>query len=82
MITQSGCFGQGAPTYDQIDTAAEAAAAVDAIEATPSTPDALDPTACAVVQLGACCEALARRVRLLTWAVVAVAAYLVIKEIK
>ena len=81
MITQSGCFGQGAPTYDQIDTAAEAAAAVEAIEATPSPPDALDPTACAVVQMGACCEALARRVRLLTWAVAALVAYVIIKEL-
>jgi hypothetical protein len=81
MITQSGCFGQGKPNYDQIDTAAEAAAAVEAIEATPSSDDALNPTACAVVQLGACFDAMARRVRLLTFAVALLALYVIVKEL-
>lgn len=82
MITNSGCFGSATRTYDQIDTAAEAAAAVESIEAAPSTTDATDPMACAVVQMSVCCQALARRVRLLTWAVALMAIYVVIKEIK
>lgn len=81
MITQSGCFGQGKPEYDQIDTAAELAAAVEAIEATPSVPDTTDPTACAVVQMGACCEALACRVRLLTWVVAALLVYILVQDL-
>jgi hypothetical protein len=80
MNTVSGCFGQGAPAYDQIDTAAEAAAAVDAIETTP--PNTVEPMACALVQMDVCCQTLARHVRLLTWVVVLLAIYIVLKEIK
>ena len=78
MNTVSGCFGTQT-RYDQIDTAAEAAAAVEAIEATPSNP--VGPMACALVQMDMCCQALARRVKLLTWAVVLLAIYIVLKEI-
>lgn len=82
MNTVSGCFGSATRTYDQIDTAAEAAAAVEAIEAAPAPPDATGPMACAVVQMGVCCQSLARRVRLLAWAVALLALYVVLKEIK
>ena len=78
MNTVSGCFGTQT-RYDQIDTAAEAAAAVEAIEATPS--NTVGPMACALVQMDVCCQTLARRVRLLTWAVVLLAIYIVLKEI-
>lgn len=82
MITQSGCFGSGIPSTEQIDTAAEAAAVVDALESAPGAQPEYDPTALAVVQMGVCCQELRRRVRLLTWAVVAIAFCLVLKEVK
>lgn len=78
MNTVSGCFGTQTH-YDQIDTAAEAAAAVEAIESTPS--NAVGQMACALVQMDVCCQTLARRVRMLTWAVVLLALYVVLKEI-
>lgn len=83
MITQSGCFGGSQIEYEQIDTADEAAAVVDDLQQMEQpAPDAIDPTACAVVQLGVACEAMARRLRLLTWAVALLTLYVVAKELK
>ena len=75
----SGCFGSSNLEYP-IDDANEAAAAVEEIVV---TDDGEEPTApgpnLAMAQL---VEQYVRRVRLLTWAVVAIAAVLIIKEIK
>ena len=83
MITQSGCFG--AKAYDPpIDDLKEAAQALKDItggdpETVPSEPyQESAPDLGAAQLLGQ----YMRRVRLLTWAVVAIAAYLVLKEVK
>ena len=85
MITQSGCFGGGSPEYDQIDDLDEAREAVEEIVATaaPATEQHATTTATAA-GLRAIQVLLdtANRVRLLTWAVAAIALYLIIKELK
>lgn len=82
MIGVSGCFGRrNGP--DPIDDLAEAADTVndimgDAPEADPQgQPQGQGPDLAAAQVLGQ----YVRRVRLLTWAVVAVAIYLVMKEL-
>lgn len=81
MITQSGCFGGGGPSYEQLDTAAQAAAVVDQLQMIEKpTDDGLDTTATAIVQLSVAYDAMARRVRLLSWAVVLFAIYIIAKE--
>lgn len=80
MISVSGCFGNGVPSYEQLDTAAEAAAVVDQLQQMEQPTDTIDPTATAVVQLSVAYEAMARRVRLLSWAVVLFAIYIIAKE--
>lgn len=81
MITQSGCF-TGGTKPEQIDTATEAAAAVEAIESVTGTPEDPDPMACTVVKMAVCCDAMAMRLRLLTWAVVLLVVYVLAKELK
>lgn len=81
-IGVSGCFGSQIE-YEQLDTAADAAAVVDELEQLgQSVPEAIDPTACTVVQLGVAYESMARRLRLLTWAVLLLTLYVVAKELK
>ena len=74
----SGCFSGSTLEYP-IDDANEAAAAVEEIVV---TDDGEEPTApgpnLAMAQL---VEQYVRRVRLLTWAVMALAAYVILKEI-
>lgn len=81
MNSVSGCFGND-PTYEPIDTAADAAAVVDELAGQTVVPDAIDPTASAVVQMGVAYEGLCRRVQILTWAVALLALYVVINELK
>ena len=83
MITQSGCFGGGSPEYNQIDDLGEARVAVDEIveTAAPSTEQSASATA-ATLQAVRVLFDTANRVRLLTWAVVAIVAYLIVKEMK
>ena len=81
-MTQSGCFGSGKLDYDQIDDAAEAAAAVADIVDVPAENAEPDPTTVATVQLAVVCETMRQRIRLLTWAVVILAIFVVAKELK
>lgn len=82
MTGQSGCFGNSKPTYEQIDDAAEAAAAVDAIVADTVDATEPDPTTVATVQLAVVCETMRQRIRLLTWAIVILAVFVVAREMK
>lgn len=80
MIGQSGCFGK---TYEPpIDDIQEADAAVTDIMAgmTVEDPETCSPDTSADLAARLLSMTM-RRVRLLTWAVLAVVAYLVIKEI-
>lgn len=81
MITQSGCFGSHYdPPIDDLNEAREAVADIIGSATTENpVPSAQDPSALAVAHVLALT---ARRVRLLTWAVVAIAVYLVLKEVK
>lgn len=81
MTSVSGCFGSG-PSYEKLDTVEEISTVVDDLQLIEKpTDDAIDPTATAVVQLGVACQAMARRLRLLTWTVVAIVVYLVLKDV-
>lgn len=82
MITQSGCFGNHYdPPIDDLEEAREAVADIigsDTVEN--PAPCVQDPSsALAAAQV---IGLTVRRVRLLTWAVVAIAVYIVLKEIK
>lgn len=83
MITRSGCFGTKA--YDPpIDDLREAAQAVDDIIGSDPETVPEEPSQESAPDLGAAqlLGQYVRRVRLLTWAVVAIAAYLVLKELE
>jgi hypothetical protein len=80
MITQSGCFGGSSTSYNPIDTAAEAAAVVDELQNQQPSGDIGEQNMLAVQQLANVAGEYARRIRLLTWAVVAIVVYLVLKE--
>lgn len=76
MITESGCFGGSGTPLNPIDDANEAAQAVKEIVENMQPAEesgTLDVIGLALVQ---------HRVKMLTWAVVAMAVYLVIKELK
>ena len=78
MRTQSGCFGSAKQgTADVIDTLEEVSATVDDIVQTDGT--SATAVACTAATLMASME---RRIRLLTWAVAAIALVLVLKEVK
>ena len=80
-IGVSGCFG-GSDTVYPIDDIEEVEAAVGEIVET-ETPAGEEPAAQAPnLALAQLVVEYTRRVRLLTWAVIAMAAVLVIKEIK
>jgi hypothetical protein len=83
MITQSGCFGTKAynPPIDDLEEAAQAVEEIigsdhETVPSEPSQESAPDLEAAQLL------VQYMRRVRLLTWAVVAIAAYLVLKEMK
>lgn len=83
MITQSGCFGKQSydPPIDDLNEAREAVAdIIDSDTVENPAPCVQDPSAslAAAQVIGMT----VRRVRLLTWAVVAIAVYLVLKEVK
>ena len=84
MTSVSGCFGSG-PSYEQLDTVEEVSTVVDKLQ------DTTDPVGAATTgeeylltmqQLASVAAEYARRIRLLTWAVVAIVVYLVLKEAK
>lgn len=80
MLTQSGCFGSAPPVADVIDNVDEVSAMVDSIVSTEggATGD-VSPTDYTTALRLACVE---RRARLLTWAVAAIVAVMVLREIK
>lgn len=80
MIGVSGCFG-GTKTAYPIDDIDEAAAAVEEIvETTDPVPTEQQTEPAPDLALAQLVGQYARRVRLLTWAVVAIAIMLVLKE--
>lgn len=84
MIGQSGCFGSQPIANDTIDNAAETSAAVDEIIETVTNEvetNTENSQAAASLLLAQHYAYMEKRVRLLTWAVVAVAAYLMLKEL-
>ena len=87
MYTQSGCFGSHNPAGDNgvIDNVAEVSATVDEIlegEGLPTTSEAPSAETQAATLLMRHYANLWKRVQMLTWAVVAIAIVLVIKETK
>lgn len=83
MITQSGCFGTKAynPPIDDLKEAAQALKDIigsdpETVPSEPAQESAPDMEAAQLL------GQYMRRVRLLTWAVVAIAAYLVLNEMK
>lgn len=83
MITQSGCFGTKAynPPIDDLKEAAQALKDIigsdpETVPSEPAQESAPDMEAAQLL------GQYVRRVRLLTWAVVAIAAYLVLNEMK
>lgn len=85
QIGVSGCFGS-APQYEQIDTVEEASAVVEGLQE--DVPMAADPEVVGqeymltIQQLATVAGEYARRIRLLTWAVVAIVVYLVLTNAK
>lgn len=85
QIGVSGCFGS-APQYEPIDTVEEASAVVDGLQE--DIPMAADPEVVGqeymltIQQLASVAGEYARRIRLLTWTVVAIVVYLVLNNIK
>lgn len=84
QIGVSGCFGGGEPQYEPIDTVEEASAVVEGLQE--DIPMAADPDVVGqqymltIQQLANVAGEYARRIRLLTWAVVAIVVYLLLKE--
>lgn len=84
QIGVSGCFGGGA-RYEQIDSVDEAAGMVDEIQGgagAGTSAETGQEYMLTMQQLAGVAQQYARRLRLLTWAVVAIVAYLVAKELK
>lgn len=79
MITQSGCFGSNKPIDEQIDTVEEVSTVVDDIMGTDTNPEGSQQDAAAYVT-AVYCAALENRIRMLTWAVVAIVVVLIIRE--
>ena len=77
----SGCFGSMTNDPDPIDDIEEVAVAVDEIENT-DTPQSDTPSQAPSLALAQLVEQYARRVRLLTWAVIAIVVVLVIREVE
>lgn len=81
-MTASGCFGGS--DYEPIDTAAEVAAVVDELQQKEGNEVTDAATAeeymLTVQSLSRVAAEYARRIRLITWTVVAIVVYLVLKE--
>lgn len=80
MITQSGCFGQSR-TPDPIDDINEAAEAMSGIIDSANQQTPTETPGAAMPALAVLMGQYARRVRLLTWAVVIMAVVIVMREI-
>lgn len=83
QIGISGCFG--GLEYEQLDTVEDASTVVDELEQmeTPATDAAVGEQYLLTMQdLARVASEYARRIRLLTWAVVAIVVYLVLMEAK
>ena len=80
MIGQSGCFGS-IPNNETIDNAAELSAAVDGILETVAAEANDENQDVAALVMAQHYAYLNNRVRMITWAVVAIAAYIIFKEI-
>lgn len=80
MITQSGCFGGGNPSSAPIDDLKEASQMVDDIVSSARQSSSASNQA-AIAGVTMLLGQYARRIRLLTYAVLAIAAVLVIKEL-
>ncbi|MBQ6729927.1 MAG: hypothetical protein IJQ83_07340 [Bacteroidales bacterium] len=80
MITQSGCFGQSR-TPDPIDDINEAAEAMAGIIDSANQQTPTDASGAAMPALAVLVGQYAKRVRLLTWAVVIMAVVIVMREI-
>lgn len=81
----SGCFGSEKAAYEQIDTVEEASTVVDDIQqgqGDGSTTPVGEDYLLTVQSLTQVASEYARRIRLLTWTVVAIVVYLVLKEVK
>lgn len=82
QIGVSGCFGNE-PVYKEIDTVEEASTVVDELNDTAA--DTAEATAeeymLTVQQLAGVAQEYAKRIRILTYGMIAVVAYLVIKEL-
>lgn len=80
MITQSGCFGQSR-TPDPIDDINEAAEAMEGIIDSANQQIPTENPGAAMPALAVLMGQYAKRVRLLTWAVVIMAVVIVMREI-
>lgn len=81
MITNSGCFGGGKRENDPIDDLKEASQVVDDIVSSASVQSSAAAAQAAVGSVAMLVGQYARMVRLLAWAVLAMAAVLVAKEL-
>lgn len=81
-IGVSGCFGNE-PNYEKIDTVEDASAVVEDLQGTPvGNSEVAEDYLITVQQLSVVAKEYAKRIRILTYGMIAVAAYLVIKELK
>ena len=85
QIGVSGCFGS-APQYEPIDTVDEASAVVEGLQE--DVPMAADPEVVGqeymltIQQLATVAGEYARRIKLITYGLIAVVVYLLLKELK
>lgn len=85
QIGVSGCFGS-APQYEQIDTVEEASAVVEGLQE--DVPMAAGPEVVGqeymltIQQLATVAGEYARRIKLITYGLIAVVVYLLLKELK
>jgi len=85
QIGVSGCFGS-APQYEPIDTVEEASAVVEGLQE--DIPMAADPEVVGqeymltIQQLATVAGEYARRIKLITYGLIAVVVYLLLKELK
>lgn len=83
QIGVSGCFG-GEPQYEQVDTVEEVSAVVDELQEVPvdsNLESVGQEYMLTIQQLANVAGEYARRIRLLTWAVVAIVIYLVLMNV-
>ena len=80
-IGVSGCFGDSAQ-YEPIDTVEEASAVVGELEdGGAASPEVAEESMLTIQELASVAQQYARRIRILTYGLIAVVAYLVAKEL-